>query len=112
MKHDKIEANCPMDALLRLISGPWTSYLVWTLSTNGPVRFGKLKRLIPGISSRMLTERLRKLEESGLVVRDYKPTIPPEVSYALTERGLELSKALGELNTLAIKWGMAEPCEV
>lgn len=110
MKHERFEATCPMDALMRVISGPWTTYLIWILSNHGAVRFGELKRLVPGISSRVLTERLRKLEEAGMVVRDYKPTIPPEVSYALTEKGMELRDALNQINALAIKWEMAPPC--
>ncbi|PCJ91195.1 MAG: transcriptional regulator [Hyphomicrobiales bacterium] len=99
-----------MDALLRIISGPWTTYILWQLTNHDSVRFGALKRLVPGISSRVLTERLRKLESAGLVIRDYKPTIPPEVSYSLSERGLELRDVLSGLSTLSIKWDLAEGC--
>lgn len=100
-----------MDELLRIISGPWTTYILWRLANNGTVRFGELKRMVPGISSRMLTERLRKLEDTGFVTRSFKPTIPPEVSYTLTERGLELRETLNQLSALSIKWNMADPCE-
>ncbi|MBU2824049.1 helix-turn-helix transcriptional regulator, partial [Acidithiobacillus ferrooxidans] len=60
----KQETTCPMDALLRLLMGPWTTYILWTLRQRGPTRFGMLKREVRGISSRMLTERLRTLEEA------------------------------------------------
>lgn len=84
---------------------------MWRLSNQKKARFGQLKRLVPGISSRVLTERLRKLEEAGLVERTYKPTIPPEVSYALSERGTELRGILNQLSDLSIKWELAAGCE-
>ena len=110
MKFSQSPISCPMDELLRIISGPWTTYILWRLANNKNVRFGELKRIVPGISSRVLTERLRKLEEAGLVIRTYKPTIPPEVSYSLSDRGLELRDILNQLSDLSIKWGMAKDC--
>ncbi len=100
-----------MDELLRIISGPWTTYILWQLGQHESVRFGALKRLVPGISSRVLTERLRKLEDAGLVTRNHKPTIPPEVSYALSDRGRELRNVLEGLNALSIKWSLSAPCD-
>ena len=102
-------SECPMDGLLRLISGPWTTYILWRLSQEGPVRFGELKRQIKGISARVLTERLRRLEEAGLVLRHYRPTIPPEVSYELSPRGLELRDVLDELSRIAENWDLVGP---
>ncbi|MBW9248491.1 MAG: transcriptional regulator [Acidithiobacillus ferriphilus] len=93
-----------MDQLLRLLMGPWTTYILWVLENQGTLRFGELKRTIPGISSRMLTERLRGLETAQIVFRDYRPTIPPEVRYGLTERGQELGTVLASLNLLAQRW--------
>jgi DNA-binding HxlR family transcriptional regulator len=110
MKFSEAPISCPMDGLLRVISGPWTTYILWRLATHEIVRFGELKRLVPGISSRVLTERLRKLEDAGLVHRDYKPTIPPEVSYSLTERGLEMRDVLNQLNRLSQKWQLSNNC--
>ncbi len=52
----------------------------------------------------MLTQRLRMLEENGLVIRDYKPTVPPEVHYSLSEKGCELREFLNQFETLARKW--------
>lgn len=98
--------SCPMDALLQLLSGPWTTYLIWVLRNKSPIRFGELKREVPGISSRVLTQRLRMLEDAGIVYRDHKPTIPPEVSYGLTERGLELRVVLDDLAEIAQRWGI------
>ena len=112
MKFTDAPISCPMDELLRIISGPWTTYILWRLANNGTVRFGELKRMVPGISSRMLTERLRKLEDTGFLTRSFKQTIPPEVSYTLTERGLELREVLNQLSALSVKWNMAEPDEI
>ena len=65
----KTPPQCPMDSLLRLLMGPWTTYIIWVLSDQGPQRFGALKRAVPGISTRMLTERLRMLQGAGVAER-------------------------------------------
>lgn len=96
--------GCPMDRLLRLLMGQWTSYILWMLCSNGPMRFGELKRGIPGVSSKVLTERLRLLEESRIIYREHVPTIPPQVTYGLSERGKELVTALDELFKIAKRW--------
>jgi hypothetical protein len=63
-------------------------------------RFGVLRRQIEGISARVLTERLRLLEQRGFVYRDYKPTIPPAVTYGITKRMKDISRVLNELERL------------
>ncbi|MHB1630952.1 MAG: winged helix-turn-helix transcriptional regulator [Acidithiobacillus sp.] len=103
-RQTKQETTCPMDALLRLLMGPWTTHILWILRQRGPLRFGVLKREVRGISSRMLTERLRTLEEAQIVFREYYPSIPPEVTYGLTRRGLELREVLDALDALARCW--------
>jgi len=95
---------CPLDSLLRLLMGPWTTYILWVLSTKGPLRFGVLKREIPGISSKVLTDRLRMLESAGVIYRDYKPTVPPQVTYGLSDRGKELRQVLDALNDISRRW--------
>ena len=97
-------AQCAMEMILGQIMGPWTPYILWLLSNAPALRFGELSARIPGISAKVLTDRLRKLEASGLVHRDYKPTVPPTVSYSLTERGRELHTVLLDLNNVAIRW--------
>jgi DNA-binding HxlR family transcriptional regulator len=95
---------CAVNELLSAITRPWTMHILWALSTDGPTRFGALRRRVQGISSRVLTERLRTLEEHGFVYRHYKPTIPPEVTYGLTRRFEEIGRVLKGLNRLARKW--------
>src|SRR5436853_5296292 len=97
-------AACPMDYILRMLMGPWTTYIVYNLKSHGPQRFGELKRRVAGISAKMLTERLRTLEGAGLIKRDYEATIPPKVTYSLTPRGHELDEVLEKLADGAIRW--------
>lgn len=98
-------SGCPMDSLLRTLMGPWTTYILWILRSQGAQRFGELKRKVPGISAKVLTERLRMLEAAGLISRHHEPTIPPQVTYALAARGQELSGILDTLNAIALRWG-------
>ena len=109
MAHDvssgaAIPKGCPLDRVLRLLSGEWTTHILWVLSTNGPTRHGELRRLVDGISSKVLTDRLRMLEDKNIVYRDYEPTIPPKVTYGLTESGLELDQALRAIQDVAARW--------
>ncbi len=93
-----------MDQLLRLLMGPWTTYILWVLEFQGAKRFGALRRSVPGISSRLLTDRLRSLEAAGIVFRDCLATVPPQVTYGLTVRGRELGTVLQSLNVVARRW--------
>lgn len=90
--------------LLQLLTRPWTMHILWVLNTSGPTRFGALRRHIDGISSRLLTERLRDLEKKGFIYRHYEPTIPPAVTYGLTKRMREIGGPLDMLDALARKW--------
>jgi len=100
----KESVSCPMDFVLRMLMGPWTTYILYNLRTHGPQRFGELKRRVSGISAKMLTERLRTLEGAALVKRDYEATIPPKVTYSLTERGRELDEVMDRLAEIAVRW--------
>ena len=93
-----------MDALLSVLSGPWTIAILWMLRQNGPTRFGELRRMVQGISARVLTERLRRLEAAGLVDREYRPSVPPQVTYGLSARGKELQVAFDALSATARRW--------
>lgn len=96
--------NCPLHGLVTILSGPWTTYILWLLRNRGGMRFGQIKKQMPSISAKVLTERLRMLEELGIVHRDHEPTIPPKVTYSLTARGHELDGAIDALDALALKW--------
>jgi DNA-binding HxlR family transcriptional regulator len=90
--------------MLELITRPWMMHVLWSLSHNGPMRFGVLKKQVTGISSRVLTERLRMLENAGFVFRHYEPTIPPSVTYGITDRMADLEKVFRQLEGLSRKW--------
>ena len=97
-------STCPVDAVLKLLAGPWTTHVLWALQTQGALRFGALKRAIPGVSSRLLTERLRRLAGAGLVAREMVPSVPPQVTYRLTERGRRLGEVLAQLQPIMNEW--------
>ncbi len=95
---------CPSETILKLLSGPWTLTILWLLSNHGPTRFGELKRQTKGISAKVLTERLRMLEQAAVIYRDYNPTIPPQVTYGLAEKGQDLAQVLSLIDNVAQKW--------
>jgi DNA-binding HxlR family transcriptional regulator len=95
-KPPKISTPCAIHGLLEVLARPWTMHILWTLST--------LRRQVEGISSRVLTERLRGLEQKGIVFREYEPTIPPAVTYGITKRMQDIGQILDELNRLAQSW--------
>ena len=100
----KTPSPCAIGGMLELLTRPWTLHILWALSNNGPMRFGVLKRQVEGISSRVLTERLRTLEDARFIFRHYEPTIPPAVTYGITERMKDIEKVLAQLEGLARKW--------
>ncbi|TVX92808.1 winged helix-turn-helix transcriptional regulator [Paenibacillus agilis] len=92
----KKEFNNRCEVVLNLLSGKWKAHILYFL-TKGPARTSELKRLVTGISQKMLTEQLKELERDGLVARKVFNQIPPKVEYSLTEHGSSLTKVLGEI---------------
>jgi DNA-binding HxlR family transcriptional regulator len=98
---------CPdFHAAIELIGKRWTGAIVSAL-TEGPMRFGELARAVPGLSDRLLSQRLRELEEAGVVERDVEAGTPVRVSYSLTEKGADLRPAIAELRAWARRWKSA-----
>ncbi len=91
---------CPVTATISVIGGKWKSIILWILFQEMR-RFGELKRMIPKITQKMLTQQLRELERDGIVHREVYPVVPPKVEYSLTEYGHSLSPILQALND----WG-------
>lgn len=86
--------------ILALVGDKWSVLIVMLLG-NGPRRFNEIKRMVDGISQRMLTLTLRGLEREGLVTRTVFPTIPPRVDYELTNLGRSLWKPVEALGVWA-----------
>ncbi|MET1078756.1 MAG: helix-turn-helix domain-containing protein [Pseudomonas sp.] len=85
--------NTPMELTLEVIGGKWKSVLVYQLLA-GPLRFSELKRRVPGITEKMLTQQLRELERNGIVSRTVFAEVPPRVEYRVTEHGATLQPVL------------------
>lgn len=90
---------CPVRGVLDRIGDKWSTLIILTL-TERPLRFGELRRAVPDISQRMLTQTLRDLQRDGLISRHVFPTQPPSVEYRLTEVGQSLLEPLAAL----VRW--------
>jgi DNA-binding HxlR family transcriptional regulator len=94
--------NCPVEAAIDVIGGKWKPLILWWLH-QGTHRFAELRRKMPRITEKMLTQHLRELEADGIVHREVYPTVPPKVEYSLTEYGRSLKRALRAI----CDWGRA-----
>jgi len=107
-KQGQSSVHCPPQIqVLDAISGKWTVAIVYILS-KGTKRHSELFRLIPGISQKMLTQKLRELERDGFVARKVYPVVPPQVDYSLTPFGNSLITLLSQI----YQWGEAHYHEV
>ncbi|MBS1887080.1 MAG: helix-turn-helix transcriptional regulator [Actinobacteria bacterium] len=95
---------CPQfHEAIELIGKRWTGAIVCAL-TERPMRYGELRKAVPGLSDRLLSQRLRELEEEGLVEREVEAGTPVRVTYSLTPTGMELGPAIRELKAWAKRW--------
>jgi len=91
-----LPAACPTRTVLDHITSKWGVLILSALSER-PRRWGELRRVVQGVSERMLAQTLRTLEADGFVRREAQPIIPPRVDYSLTPRGIELADRLRPL---------------
>jgi DNA-binding HxlR family transcriptional regulator len=99
---DIFKADCPTQRALETIADKWSVIVIYVLS-RGTRRYSELQRMIGGVSQKMLTQTLRKLERDGLVERYVYPVVPPKVEYSLTPLG----ETLTELLKAVCKWAEA-----
>lgn len=85
--------SCALSECMAIIAGAWTPNVIWQLRA-GPRRFNELKVDLPRVSAKVLTQRLRELEERGILTRTPRATTPPSIEYDLTPLGRELLPAL------------------
>lgn len=102
MSSDADHDVCGMSLAIDVVGGKWKLHLMWVLGA-GPQRFGQIRRLLEGVSEKVLAENLRHLESTGVVHREIFPEIPPRVEYSLTALGETLRLALEPLEL----WGDA-----
>ena len=99
MECDK--SNCPVVATLNIIGGKYKALILWHL-VDGTLRFGELKKLIPQITQKMLTQQLRELQADNIISRTVYPVVPPKVEYTLTDLGKSLIPVLNAMRD----WGI------
>jgi len=88
--------SCPFEMALDMVSRKWNSLVLYHLS-EGTKRYSELKRLVSGITQKMLTQTLRDLEKYQLIHREVYPVVPPKVEYSLTEYGKEVLPILEKI---------------
>jgi DNA-binding HxlR family transcriptional regulator len=98
------EEKCDVVDIWEVLGKRWSLHILKNLSTNGIIRFNELKRLIPDISSTVLSQRLLELEREGLISKKIYSEIPIRVEYSLTPRTKELETILQQLNDWINKW--------
>ncbi|MGC7872905.1 winged helix-turn-helix transcriptional regulator [Desulfosporosinus sp. SYSU MS00001] len=101
IKFKNNEYQCSMELTLALIGGKWKALILWHLGDK-TLRYNEMRKILPNVTPKMLTQQLRELEDCGLVKRFIYTQIPPKVEYSLTDAGKSL---LPILDTLC-KWGL------
>lgn len=101
MKNKTEGFNCPVGITLGLIGGKYKVVIIWYLYERGVLRYSELQKILQGVTSKMLIQQLRELEDAELVTRKIYPVVPPKVEYSLTELGRSIIPVLLEMK----KWG-------
>ena len=95
---------CPkMEVALKLLSKKWVGLIVFSL-LSGSKKFSELEKFIPGLSSRMLAERLKELERAQIISKNVYPETPVRIEYKLTQKGIDLNTAFSAIGEWAEKW--------
>lgn len=98
------QSMCPKyEAAMELIGKKWTGLIIRVLM-GGPKRFKEIKQQIPGMSDRMLTERMKELEESGVLIRHVYPDIPVRIEYELSTKGKKLEPVIESIQAWGEQW--------
>ncbi len=96
---------CPTEGIINIISKKWALQIIGTIGNHKKLRFGEIMKNLGTISPKTLADRLKELEEAGLINRKVFPEIPPRVEYSLTQSGVELRNAMKPLMEWAAKRG-------
>jgi DNA-binding HxlR family transcriptional regulator len=104
IRHQRLDCSpgCPVEGALDLIDGKWKGVVLYHLF-EGTLRFSEIRRRLPNVTQRMLTNQLRELEADGLIIRKIYPQVPPRVEYSLSTSGRTLKPVIKALKA----WGDA-----
>jgi DNA-binding HxlR family transcriptional regulator len=102
INRETLISRCPVNFTLELIGGRWKTLILFNLQKE-PLRFSELKRALPGVTEKMLTQQLRELEADNLLTRTVYAEVPPRVEYSLTDLGKSLRPVM---NNIA-QWGLS-----
>lgn len=103
--------GCPVARTAEIIGNKWTPLIVRDLA-RGRRRFSELERSLIGISPKTLSERLKRLEEAGVIDRTCFAEVPPRVEYALTDKGHDLLPVIESMRAFGARWLTDAPCEL
>lgn len=92
--------NCPVERTMQILGNKWTILILKELFEK-TMRFNEFQKKIPGISTKMLAQQLKKLEKDKIVRKKIYPEVPPKVEYSLTDKGRTLDRIIFEMK----KWG-------
>jgi DNA-binding HxlR family transcriptional regulator len=101
---DKKKYYCYFELALQIIGGKWKSIILNHLGCEKVLRFGELKKVMPNITEKMLTQQLRELENDKLVIRKVYRQVPPKVEYSLTEFGEKTMPVLEQLRNFGVEY--------
>jgi DNA-binding HxlR family transcriptional regulator len=93
--------KCSIEYTLKKIGGKWKTVILWHLGTDGTLRYNELRRLLPGVAHKVLSQQLKELEEDDFIKRTQYDTIPPKVEYSMTDLGMTLMPILKQMHA----WG-------
>ncbi|WP_377890242.1 winged helix-turn-helix transcriptional regulator [Alkalihalobacillus sp. R86527] len=93
--------KCSIEYTLKKIGGKWKTVILWHLGVDGNLRYNELRRLLPGVTHKVLSQQLKELEEDDFIDRKQYNTIPPKVEYSLTGTGRTVMPILEQMH----KWG-------
>ncbi|WP_330256796.1 helix-turn-helix transcriptional regulator [Nocardia sp. NBC_00565] len=99
---------CPITPVIDLVFGRWSTQVLWVLTHDGRLRFTELQLRIPGLTPKVLTQRLRQLERDGLVARTYHAEVPPRVEYEATPLAVTLTPVFSSI----VDWSSEHLSEV
>lgn len=96
MKQKEEISKCPVETALDVLAGKWKILILWYLRRD-TLRFNELQKMLPRVTQKMLIQKLRELEDDGIVLRVVYPVVPPKVEYSLTSYGQSLKPILKQM---------------